>query len=717
MADVAVAFLWHYHQPDYRHPRTREALLPWTRLHGVKDYYAMAKIAAEFPAVRQNFNLVPSMLDQLLEIAGGTADIYLRYSRKPASELSPEERAFIVAEFFSTNWRTMIEPFPRFAELLGLSGKKSAQSAHDAARRFGRQDLLDLQVWFNLVWFHPYSREKERLVAGLIEKERGFTEDEKNKLLDLQIELLGEVVPLYGALADSGQAELTTSPYYHPILPLLCDIETAHQAMPGVPLPLEFPRAPEDALTQMRKAIRRHEELFGTRPSGVWPSEGGVSTQVIDILAQAGIDWCATDEEILSATLSGSGRVLRLDGPGRAELLYRGYRAESNGHSVKVVFRDHYLSDLIGFTYYAYDPSEAAANFVNHLHRIAETAARKGSGTWIVPVILDGENAWEAYPCGGLVFLRELFGLLSVSKRVRTTRISDYLEDADLKPLSGLFAGSWIGHSFRVWVGEELNNKAWNCLGRTRKALVKARDRLSEEAAGQAWEQIHMAEGSDWFWWLSQQHSSPHDEQFDILFRTHLAGVFEAIGEEIPPFVDEPILRVAEAAYTQPYALLDVRIDGRRSDYFEWLCAGRYDPAGDQGAMARPAGSLVKEIYFGFDLDNFYLRIDLTSDAAELPDASLAVRFLEPGEVELRAESLRSKTLMTQARTEVGEMAANRFVELAIPFRALGIRQGQRAKFQVELSTPGGAVERLPFSGPIVFTSPTDEFDQVQWQV
>jgi alpha-amylase/alpha-mannosidase (GH57 family) len=411
---------------------------------------------------------------------------------------------------------------------------------------------------------------------------------------------------------------------------------------------------------------------------------------------------------------------VRLDGHDRAELLYRGYRAQSGTRSINVVFRDHYLSDLIGFTYYTHDPKAAAADFVDHLHRIASVAAKKAAGTWIVPVILDGENAWEAYPGGGLIFLRELYGLLSASEGVHTTTISDYLAQGGLQPLEGLFAGSWIGHNFRVWIGEKLNNKGWKYLGRTRAALLKAQEHLTGEALTRAWEEIYSAEGSDWFWWLSEQHSSPYDEQFDHLFRSHLRAVFETIGEEVPAFVQEPIVKGRKPPFTEPYALLDVRVDGRRSDYFEWLCAGRYDPARDQGAMARPAGSVVREIYFGFDLVNFYLRVDLAGDVSDFQNASLVVDFMEPKSLELRAESLLSKSLKRQAGRgdeTVGSMAADRFIELSIPFAELGIQQGQRAKFQVEFRTENGATERLPYGSPIAFTSPTEEFDLVQWQV
>ncbi len=715
MADVEVAFLWHYHQPDYREPATGEALLPWVRLHGVKDYYAMAKIAAEFPEVKLNFNLVPSMLDQILQIADGGKDAYLQCSRKAAAELTEEERAFLLKEFFSVNWRTLVEMFPGYRELLELSGKKKGEPAGEALRRFGEQELRDLQVWFNLVWFHPYSREKEELVAELITKGRGFTEEEKNQLLDLQLKLLNEVIPLYRQLADSGQAELTTSPYYHPIMPLLCDVEIAHEAMAGAPLPLDFPRVPEDAATQMRKAVERHGELFGARPRGCWPSEGAVSTQVIEVLTNAGIEWCATDEEILAATLSRSGKHVRLDGPDRGSLLYRAYRADSGRRSVKVIFRDHYLSDLIGFTYYTYEPKAAAADFINHLHRIADIASGSGPGTWIVPVILDGENPWEAYAGGGLTFLRELYGLLSVSKRVRTTRVCDYLENAEPQMLNGLFPGSWIGHNFKVWIGEKDNNKAWDYLGRARKVLAASGGTVSEEARKAAWEQLYKAEGSDWFWWYSQQHSSPHDEFFDALFRGHLKSVYETIGKEVPVFLQEPIVEGGKAFYTDPYALLDVRIDGRRSDYFEWLCAGHYDPAHDQGAIARPAGSAVKEIHFGFDVENFYLRIDLAGDATELAGASFVLDFVEPRPVELKAESLREGALRAGGKA-VGRMAAAKFVELSVPFAELQIEPGQRARFQLEFSSPDGMAERLPFSGPIAFAAPTENFDLVQWQ-
>jgi hypothetical protein len=284
--------------------------------------------------------------------------------------------------------------------------------------------------------------------------------------------------------------------------------------------------------------------------------------------------------------------------------------------------------------------------------------------------------------------------------------------------LDGVFAGSWIGHNFRIWVGEKLTNAGWDYLGRTRRVLVTGEGGLSPDARARAWEGIYRAEGSDWFWWFSEQHSSSHDMQFDRLFRGHLRGVFEELGVEVPAFVLEPIIAAAKPPYTEPYALLDVRVDGRRSDYFEWLCAGHYDPSFDQGAMARARGSEVKELYFGFDLTNFYLRVDFVKNMESLTDAGLAVSFFEPRSVELEARSFASNALSIKGgREEVGVMAADKFVEISVPLAELGIGKGQTARFQVELRLLGGVVERLPVSGPIRFTSPTDEYELVQWQV
>src|SRR5687768_15525840 len=112
-----VAILWHMHQPFYEDLATHDHILPWVRLHALKDYYGMVALLREFPSVRMTFNLVPSLLVQLEAFAAGRAhDRYLEIGLKPAADLTEPDIAFMLQNFFHAQRERMIDVHPRYAE-------------------------------------------------------------------------------------------------------------------------------------------------------------------------------------------------------------------------------------------------------------------------------------------------------------------------------------------------------------------------------------------------------------------------------------------------------------------------------------------------------------------------------------------------------------------------------------------------------------------------
>ena len=591
MSKLSVLFLWHQHQPCYKDPLSNRYELPWVRLHATKDYYDMAALLEEFPKIRANFNLVPSLLAQLDDYASGKAtDRWLELTLKPAVDLSFEDKQFLLQFFFMAHWDRMIDVHPRYRELLERRGRHA--SVEDLSRvqaYFQEQDWRDLQMWFNLAWFDPFWREKDAAVGGWFEKGRNFSEEDKRRLIQKQFEICGRVAAKHRELAESGQIEITATPYYHPILPLLCDTDSAKTAMPQATLPLAPFQHPEDAREQIERALVDHERRFGRRPRGMWPSEGSVSESAAAILAECGVQWAATDEAVLANSLAGYDRDRDL---------YRAHVFRVGEKSLQFFFRDHALSDAIGFVYGSWNPEDAAADFIHRLHGIRQRLEKLDEGKdvpHVVPVILDGENCWEYYEADGLPFLRALYRRISEDPLLETVRGSDFLDQhgKSASPLPKLWSGSWINSNFAIWIGNDEDNRAWDVLKRTRDFLTEALrarpDLATDPAATRAWEEIYTAEGSDWCWWYGDDHSSANDAIFDYLFRKHLMNVYSLIGSAIPEDLHLPIKKKsAKAVILPPVDFIRPTIDGRVTSYFEWQAAGRFQPeGGGTGTMHR----------------------------------------------------------------------------------------------------------------------------------
>ena len=493
--------------------------MPWVRLHGVKDYLDMVKILEKYPLIRQTFNLVPSLLEQIEDYDKRTIkEKFLELSYKPAKELTAQDKAFISENFFSINTEKVISTHPRYYELYL---KKQAKSD------FSTQEYLDLQAWFNLAWIDPCFRNILPQLKSLVNKGRFFTEEEKQIVLNKHLEILKDIVPAYKKLIDSQQIEASISPYYHPILPLLYNTNIAKQANPKTVLPKIKFAYPQDAKAQIEDAVKFYKSTFGTLPLGMWPSEQSVSEHILPFIIGGGINWIVADEAILFKSIKKKKRD--------AGLLYQPYILKRKDGNLNIVFRDRNLSDLIGFVYQAWKAENAVLDLMQHLENISQEFKDEDI---LVTIALDGENAWEYYPNDGHDFLELLYQRLSDSNFVRTTTISQYLKINPAKlEIKCLAPGSWINAEFGKWIGNPHKARAWECLAKAREDLEQA---LNSGAKGinldLALRQMHIAEGSDWFWWYGENHAD-----FDRLFRRHLSNLYTIIAKKIPDYLKKPL--------------------------------------------------------------------------------------------------------------------------------------------------------------------------------
>jgi len=668
------------HQPFYKDLISGEYHLPWTRLHALKDYYGMVKILEEFPTVHQTFNLVPSMCVQIQEYAEGrAADPFLRAALKPAEELTDDEKRFILRYFFQAHPGKMIRRYARYAEIYD-SWQGAGHDFSRARQLLHPQALRDLQVLSQLAWFDEEFMDHDPEVARLVAKGADYSLDDQALMGRKQREICAKVLPIYKEFAARGQIELSTTPFYHPILPLLCDSQVAAQSHPGVPLPPPF-RYPEDARHQLRAARAYMKENFGQAPVGLWPSEGSVSDAALALAAEEGFQWAATDNGVLSRTLGQAAGT---------EETYRPYVWKQNGREVKMIFRDHYLSDLVGFVYSRMGAQEAAQHFLDRIRENCAPFLHRGEEA-MVPIILDGENAWEHFDRNGRPFLREMYRRIAEAPDVQAVTVSELHQRIGPKTLDRIVPGSWINANFDIWIGAEEDNRAWEMLLEARQTYdavlaSPAGRKLPEEKRALAFEELLIAEGSDWCWWYGPEHHSDNRQEFDLLYRSHLANVYHALGRNPPENLSRPILRMESAAvHVLPTGPVSPKIDGENSSYFEWLGAGRYRPDQRQGAM-HGQESPMRELWYGSDGEKLYLRLDL-----EEPQAGLRVHLkFERADFDL--------TLGTEAPPPLAA-ACNRVMEIAVPLAQLRQRGTEPVKLQLSLWNGALPVDAIPAEG------------------
>src|SRR5579863_8193173 len=611
MPALRVIILWHQHQPFYKDLVTGEYRLPWVRLHALKDYYGMVKLLDEFPNVHQTFNLVPSLITQIQDYVDGTAhDPFLRVAAIPARDLTSTERRFALQYLFQANPVNLIGRYPRYQELWERF-RAAGDSPERAEKYFQPQEFTDLQVLSQIAWFDEFFLDDPD-VASLIKKERGYSLDDQRLVMARERELVARVLPAHAAAAQQGRIELSTSPFYHPILPLVCDTNMGAVSTPGLPLPQNRFRHPEDAREQLLRGLDLHQQVFGVRPAGIWPSEGSVSEEVLAVAQSLGVNWMASDEGVLGRTL---GLNFAREGGGllaeqSAEKLYTIHRFENGPTRMHLVFRDHTISDLVGFVYSGMPAAEAAAHLMGNIRQVAQPVLNQGRDA-VVSIILDGENAWEYYPRSGREFLCRFYDALQREPGVEAVTVSEAIaRHQDFNRLTSLVPGPWINATFNFWIGAPEDNNSWDYLYHARNFYAQAAARASESQRQLALEELLIAEGSDWNWWYGPEHHSANDREFDELYRKHLSNVYQALGATPPDYLAQPIIGgQSRPAFTPQSSYIHPHVTGDMIRYFEWMGAAVYTADNRAGAMHGKT-FLLDSVYAGINQSSLYGRLD-----------------------------------------------------------------------------------------------------------
>ncbi|MCB5184251.1 glycoside hydrolase [Methylobacillus gramineus] len=544
---------WHMHQPDYRDTITGEYVLPWTYLHAIKDYTDMAFHLESNPQARATFNFVPVLLDQLEDYveqfdSGNIRDpLLVLLNKEDMKILTLDERCLILESCFKGHHEKMLAPFEHYQCLYNMYCKLEPHGK-SMFNYLSGQYMADLLVWYHLAWTGESVRRSSQLVQDLMAKGSQFTLEDRLALSELIAGLIRDLIPRYKQLETEGRIEISSTPHYHPILPLLLDFRSTRDAMPYAPLPhfSHYPGGKLRARAHIEEAQASHTRRFGKLPQGMWPAEGGVSHEGLSLMAEHGIQWAATGEGVLANSLYKSFDSVEL--PPRNEYLYQPYRVTSGQQDIICFFRDDHLSDKIGFEYSNLHADNAVADFIHTLEGIQQ--ANSSERHAVVSVILDGENAWEYYPYNGYYFLNQLYQALSQHPDIEMTTCSQVVEKCKQHPssvalgnLPAIAAGSWVYGSFSTWIGSSDKNKGWDLLCEAKRAYdgVVHAGKLSKEELAACTHQLAICEGSDWFWWFGDYNSSLSVTSFDRLYRRNLGNLYRLLKLPVPSALSQAI--------------------------------------------------------------------------------------------------------------------------------------------------------------------------------
>ncbi len=583
----------------YKSALTGQYVMPWVRLHGCKDYLDLVLLLERFPKLHQTVNLVPSLIVQIEEAALGKAiDPWLE---SLASEvLTIEQRLFALERCFDANWDRMIRPWPRYNELLE---QRQTKGIPWCLHHWQEGDFNDLITWYTLCWFDPIFQTEDPEIRDWFSKGRDFSYADRLGIIAKQQEIVGQIIPKHRELQDKGQLEITTTPFTHPILPLLVDSESALVANPQLRLPDHLFHWPIDVEVHLDRAQKLYKDIFNRPARGLWPSEQSVSPQILAPVLNQGFQWMISDEEVLARTLKIDWKRDPYGHIQQADALYQPYQVTTPQGDIAMVFRDHRMSDLIGFKYSKMAPTQAAGDFIEQLEAIQRRLTDQGVADkpHLVTVALDGENCWEFYEKDGLPFLEALYQRFSDHEFLKLVTVSEYLAEHPARrsfPGEQLHSGSWINSDFGIWIGDPIKNKAWSLLADARQAIDQ------HPAPPQAaYEALWCAEGSDWFWWYGHPHSSHHDYLFDQLFREHLQGIYQALLQTPPPALFQPL----DPPKPKTPPIISPQITGYGTDQ-GWDNAISLDPGGSHGTMYEQGP--IRRIRYGVNNTHLYIRVD-----------------------------------------------------------------------------------------------------------
>lgn len=605
---LSIAFYWHMHQPVYQLTHDGDYIMPWVRLHAVKDYLDMALWVTKFKNLKLNFNYVPVLLDCILEYANeGAHDIHSRLTVTPEDKLNKEDKIFILNNFFDANYQTMIltnEEYHRLYQIVHTEGTEDVDI-------FTNQEYADLMALFNLAWIDPSFRTADPELKKLVKKGKNYTLEDRVKIIEIQREIIRKIIPTLKQLWEENKIEITTSPYYHPILPILLDYRNIKKNAPAddeiLGLSTEL-----DAKLQTEMALERIEEIFGKRPKGVWPSEQCVNGKTLEMLSNLGVEWSISDEGVLGSSIN-----FEFEHDFRGFLkepyhLLKTYQYKTKNSDIKMIFRNSTIHNLISFEYAQHNPIATANDLYDRIKVLQSKILSSPDNNHLLTIALDGENCWENYLEDGNSFLKTLYTLITEDETLETVLISDYLEKTEHKPLSKISAGSWVNKNFKLWIDEPVKDLAWIYLKRVRQDFsdfVK-REPLNPNIS-LARKELFICEGSDWFWWYGEPNDSGKDNIFDFLYRTHLKNIYRYLDLDMPKFLDEPIVNISPSKPSRyPQSLITPPINGKevRKDTDIWNSAGCIDTP--DGPVLRES-KLFETIRFGNDENNFYLKFHL----------------------------------------------------------------------------------------------------------
>ncbi len=591
------------HQPYYMDDKAQRTFMPWVFLHSIKDYYDLPFYGSGFRSIRATYNLVPSLMYQIRSYIDGSAhDKLLELIAKPVEDLGVDDKEFLESYLFLANDKNMIRPFPRYEQIY------IKYKAHNQLDLLSDEEVHDLQVLFLLSWCGNFLRKNNKVVKKLIHKQQFFTHEDKITLVDELIKFLSIILEFYKELEKKGQIAISTTPYYHPITPLLLDIQSAIEAKYNTNLPDITETFDDFGKQNTQLAIAYYENIFGKKPNGFWPAEGGVSMQTAALFANNDIRWFCTDEEILFKTTKSHDK----------RQIYKNYILHIGDKQIDIRFRDRYLSDLIGFEYAKKEPQNAAKDFLSHLQNIYNAC----NFSPLVNVILDGENAWEFFPNNAQDFFYELYKEIERAEWIECVTQDQISNDPQITSdqLSNLASGSWINGNFDIWIGSKEKNLAWELLDSAKKEYEKNKQFLNDKTKALIEREFMIAFGSDWFWWYGDDHFTPLASQFDELFRKHLINIYEYMGSNVPKEILTPTISFVQQRngyHIKPTNYIFPAIDGKKSNFFEWFNSGYIDISKEFSVMDSKH-SMIKEIRYGYNKEKLYFMFD--SKANEFND-------------------------------------------------------------------------------------------------
>ncbi|MCX4274272.1 MAG: glycoside hydrolase family 57 protein [Candidatus Gastranaerophilales bacterium] len=610
-----IAFIWHFHQPIYQENYNEDFLMPWVRLHSSKDYYDMLWRIENFKNIRLNFNISPVLVGSIERYLQGNHDIHSRLLISDVDTLNIEDKNFILQHFFDANYANMILKRPYYASLYNKRYSKENIST-DA---FDNQEYADIMANFTLCWIDKKFVEMFPNLSKLMDKEQGYTLEDRKEIFNIQLEIFKKLPDLYKKFQNQNRIEISTNPFYHPILPLLLDInEDKYQYSEN--LPEKSKLMEEDAIEQTKKSLDKFEEFFGKRPKGVWLPEQCISKKAIELLSDLNVKWTVADEGILANSIK---KEFTRDFEGNLEDPYdlcANYKLKDDTKT-NIIFADSFFANLVGFGYGNYEGEIAANDFYEKIKTIQNKLENSPKEEHLLTIAMDGENCWESYPNDGEEFLNTLYSLIENDPSLETVLVSEFLEKSEPILLEELSSGSWINRNFDLWIGEPTKNIAWLYLDKTRTKLEEVKEKLLSEAKtgkakaaaealiDKAKQEIFIAQGSDWFWWYGEPNESGNDHIFDYLFRAHLKNVYKILNEPHPGYLDIPLISIIGKPVREPKRSISPIIDGVIDDSVDnWADAG-YIFLPDSPTFS--AEKTIKGIYYGSDDTNVYFKFEL----------------------------------------------------------------------------------------------------------